>query len=74
MAIYELKAKYRQPKTAGKYRSVTGRSGSSRKHVPMSTAELRAIQASQPKVTLVIGPTGKRTFIRDYSGVQKLNG
>jgi hypothetical protein len=59
------KEKYRVEKTRGKNKPSHNDKGvSTRRHA--SDAERREIQAWQPKVTLVLLPSGKRRFVREY--------
>lgn len=69
MAQQWIKKKYTQPKTRGKYKSSSNDSGKRAVHRRKVTDRERAeIRARQPAVTLVLGPTGKRTFVREYPG------
>lgn len=60
-----VKRKYVTTKTVGRYRSNHNdgkrRVASRRK---LSDRERAAVRATQPRVVLVIGPTGKRRFVR----------
>jgi hypothetical protein len=57
------KRKHRDPKTTGKYRSTANQSGK-RHRRKATTEERRQMQATQPDVTLVLLPSGKRRFVR----------
>jgi len=59
------KAKYRQPKSTGKYKPAHNDSVRRRRRVKVSDRHKLEILASQPKVTLVLLPTGKRRFVRE---------
>lgn len=66
MSVSWLKAKYTRPKTAGRYRSSSNQAGTRGKTYRKATDRERAeIQARQPRVTLVLLPSGKRRFVRE---------
>lgn len=61
-----LKAKYSRGKSTGRYRSNHNQQGDrSKRRRRASDAERAAQQASQPRVTLVLLPSGKRRFVRE---------
>lgn len=66
MTFQWVKHKYTQPRTTGKYRSSSNDSGTrGRRRRKASDAERAAMRATQPNVTLVLLPGGKRRFVRD---------
>ena len=66
MQQLKSKSKYTQPKSTGKYKpshnDSTRRRATKRK---VSDKRKLEILASQPRVTLVLLPTGKRRFVRE---------
>lgn len=66
MSVTWLKGKYRQPKSSGRYRSAHNDSGTRGQRRRKATdAQRAAMRATQPHVTLVLLPTGKRRFVRE---------
>lgn len=60
-----IKKKYTAAKTRGKYKSSNNDSAKRRANRRKATDRERTeIQARQPDVAMVLGPTGKRTFVR----------
>lgn len=66
MEQLKSKYKYRQPKSSGKYKSSTNDSTRRRANKRKVSDKLKLeILASQPRVTLVLLPSGKRRFVRE---------
>lgn len=66
MSVTWIKHKYTQTRTAGRYRSSSNDSGTKGKTKrKASDAERAAIHARQPRVTLVLLPSGKRRFVHE---------
>jgi hypothetical protein len=66
MTVQWVKAKYLRPKTGGRYRSSSNDSGTKGKtRRKASDAERAAMRATQPRVTLVLLPSGKRRFVHE---------
>jgi hypothetical protein len=66
MTVQWVKAKYLRPKTGGRYRSSSNDSGTKGKTRRKATdAQRAAMRATQPLVTLVLLPSGKRRFVHE---------
>jgi hypothetical protein len=65
MIQMQSKLKYRQEKTRSKYKPSHNDNNKSTKH-KSTEQERREMQARQPKVTLVMLPSGKKRFVHEY--------
>jgi hypothetical protein len=67
VAVEWLKAKYRQQKHVGRYRSSHNDQGTRSKHYRKASDAVRADQAARrPDVVLELLPSGKRRFVRRH--------